>query len=114
MSVATMSGRTIKAAPDHPFFDAARLDRGWRSRSWKDYVGIPRVDEEFGDSSMSPEEARLLGYLVGDGCISQRSLAFVNADREVIEDFMRCAQACGFTQRIRRMTMKRWLLGKSY
>lgn len=91
----TFSGREVRAATDHPFLtptgwvELGKLKAG-------NYVGIPRVEEYPDVGSMSPEEARLLGYLVGDGCVSQRSLCFVNMDREAINDFIKCAEFCGF------------------
>ncbi len=91
----TFNGRSIRAAGDHPFL----TPRGWvklADITPNDYVGVPFVKEDFGNGAMRPEEARLLGYLVGDGCISQRSLAFVNMDADVIDDFIVCASKCGF------------------
>lgn len=93
--VETFNGRSVRSAPDHPFLTPV----GWKAAgelTARDYVGIPHVAEDFGDGSMSAEEARLLGYLVGDGCISQRSLCFVSADDDVIDDFIVCATSCGF------------------
>ena len=95
VKIVTHNGRAVRAAPDHPFL----TPRGWVKAgdlTDQDYVGAPHIAEPFGDGSMTPEEARLLGYLVGDGCISQRSLAYVSADEEAINDFIACAQACGF------------------
>jgi predicted phage terminase large subunit-like protein len=95
IQVGTFSGRNVRTAFDHPFL----TPRGWVSAgdlTLQDYVGAPHRTEDFGDRSMRPEEARLLGYLVGDGCISQRSLAFVNMDRDAIDDFIQCATICGF------------------
>ena len=95
LEISTSNGRKIRAAPDHPFL----TPRGWVAAAdltLRDYLGVPRVREIFGNGMMSPEEARLLGYLVGDGCISQRSLRFVNADQDVLDDFIACAKTCGF------------------
>ena len=95
VQVGTFSGRGVRTAFDHPFL----TPRGWVNAgdlTLQDYVGAPHRTEDFGDKSMRPEEARLLGYLVGDGCISQRSLAFVNMDRDAIDDFIQCATVCGF------------------
>ena len=95
VKITTHNGRSVRSAPDHPFL----TPRGWVKAgdlTDQDYVGAPHITESFGDGSMTPEEARLLGYLVGDGCISHRSLAYVSADEESIEDFIGCAQSCGF------------------
>lgn len=93
--VSTLAGRSVLTAGDHPFL----TPRGWvqaKDLTDRDYVGVPRLEERFGDGSMRPEEARLLGYLVGDGSISQRSLTFTSADRESIDDFIHCATVVGF------------------
>jgi predicted phage terminase large subunit-like protein len=96
LRVSTFGGRETRTAQDHPFL----TPRGWVAAAdlvpGKDYVGTPRVVEEFGDGSMSPEEARLLGYLVGDGSISHRSLSFASGDDESRRDFIYCAASCGF------------------
>lgn len=95
MRVTSWSGRSVLSAPDHPFL----TPRGWVAASdltATDYVALPRVDSIPCVSPMAAEEARLLGYLVGDGCISQRSLAFINMDQETLDDFIACAKACGF------------------
>lgn len=97
--VTTQQGRSVIAAPDHPFLTT----RGWIAagdlKPNGDYVAVPRVDEDMAGKRMSPEEARLLGYLVGDGCISHKSLSFVNMEKEIIDDFIYCAKSCGFYAR---------------
>jgi predicted phage terminase large subunit-like protein len=93
--VKTHNGRAIRAAPDHPFL----TPRGWIGAgdlTDHDYVGSPLHQDHIKNNIVSPEEARLLGYLVGDGCISQRSLCFVNMDQEAIDDFIHCAKTLGF------------------
>ncbi len=93
--VRTFAGRAVRAAPDHPFL----TPRGWIAAGELkpgDYAAVPHRVEPLQEGGMTAEEARLLGYLIGDGCISQRSLAFVNADQEVIDDFIACAKAVGF------------------
>jgi len=95
LKLKTWAGREVKAAEDHPFL----TPDGWvqlKDLKEGNYVGVPRLNDYPDHQTMSPEEARLLGYLVGDGCISQRSLAFVNMDADAIEDFIFCASACGF------------------
>lgn len=97
ITVNTNCGRSVRAAPDHPFLTT----RGWINAgdliAGKDFVGIPRrIDDIEIESSISPEEARFLGYLIGDGGISQRTLRFTNADEDILCDFIHCAKACGF------------------
>lgn len=64
----TKRGRTIAAAPDHPFYTTDR----WRELRYitpGDRVGVvPQFDHlRSGRPTISEETARLLGYLVGDG-----------------------------------------------
>ncbi len=95
VNLKTNGGRSIVAAPNHPFL----TPRGWvevGKLTDHDYVGVPKIIEPIKSDLVSAEEARLLGYLVGDGSISQRSLGFTNMDQEAIDDFIFCAEACGF------------------
>ncbi|MBD2201804.1 hypothetical protein H6G33_10635 [Calothrix sp. FACHB-1219] len=39
------------------------------------------------NNSISKEKARLLGYLIGDGGISQNHIKFTNVSKEIIDDF---------------------------
>jgi predicted phage terminase large subunit-like protein len=93
--VTTFAGREVITAPDHPFL----TPNGWVNAEnlvAGNYVGFPLIKEDFGDKSMSPEEARLLGYLVGDGTTTGRNLHLTNMDEEVIGDFIYCAKTLGF------------------
>ena len=97
LKVCMNSARTVNAAADHPFLTT----RGWVKAEdlvpGSDYCGVPVVQAALTpDKVMSDEEARLLGYLVGDGCVKYRAYTFTSADQESIEDFIRCAAACGF------------------
>ena len=39
---------------------------------------------------MTQELARLLGYMVSEGCMDEHRVRFVNADKEVFDDFLSC------------------------
>lgn len=94
VQVNTFNGAGVVAAPDHPFLttqgwiEAGKLTSG-------QYVGRPHGPDIAGDD-MHPMEARLLGYIVGDGCVSQPHASFVNNDRDTLDDFHACAAYCGF------------------
>lgn len=97
VEVKTFSGRVVKTAPDHPFL----TPRGWipaEELNDHDILGLPHVDYPE-RNLMTPEEARILGYLVGDGCLCQRSVCFVNMDEDVLQDFCVCAESLGFDAR---------------
>jgi ribonucleoside-diphosphate reductase alpha chain len=44
-------------------------------------------------STVTPELARLLGYMVSEGCLDDERFRFCNADQDVFEDFIRCVEA---------------------
>lgn len=93
LKITTTHGRVTRPALDHPYL----TPRGWIQA--KDLVvgdvlgAVTPMEERFGEL-VTPEEARLLGYLVGDGCCTHHC-SFVNAEEDVIADFIRCAQSCG-------------------
>jgi len=98
--VRTGKGRCIRTAPDHPFLTT----RGWVVASdlvSGDVVGAVRPQEEIGTATISEDEARLLGYLVGDGCTKFAQITVTNMDAGVIEDVHRCAKALGFVTKER-------------
>lgn len=96
LQITTNSGRVTHAAPSHPYL----TPQGWvdaQDLRVGDVLAVVNRQQERPQAVGLPaEEARLLGYLVGDGSLTQGTTSFVNADREVIDDFKRCAAACGF------------------
>jgi ribonucleotide reductase alpha subunit len=44
-------------------------------------------------TEMTPELARLLGYMVSEGCMDDERFRFINADEEVFNDFLACVKA---------------------
>lgn len=101
LSVTMNSARTVVAAGDHPFLTT----RGWVNAEDiipnMDYCGVPVIKEKMvPEKVMSDEEARLLGYLVGDGCVKYNaSYSFTSADMDSVADFIRCAASLGFYAR---------------
>jgi len=96
LRIVTNSGRVTHAAPSHPYLTPC----GWvdaKDLSVGDVLAaVNRHEDRPGVRSIQPEEARLLGYLIGDGSLTQATAGFTNADREVIDDFRACATALGF------------------
>jgi hypothetical protein len=139
LRITTQSGRVTHAAPSHPYLAAPShpylaapshpylTPFGWVDagdlRIGDVLAVVNRLEDRPGAAALREEEARLLGYLVGDGSLTQAAPGFTNADPEVIEDFERCAVALGFrTTKIFRKThwrvrlkggvlVKDWLLG---
>jgi len=101
VTVATQKGRSIVAAPDHPFLTAT----GWvlaENLKPGNQLTIPSISDPLVDGEISAEEARLLGYLVGDGSVTVNTTndavdpVFFNSDEEILQDFTHCAKSAGF------------------
>lgn len=96
LKIVTNGGRVTHAAPSHPYL----TPNGWVDAGDLQVGDVLAVVNRHEDRPCAPaipeDEARLLGYLVGDGSLTQATASFVNSDREVIDDFTRCANACGF------------------
>jgi Holliday junction DNA helicase RuvB subunit len=83
--VRTTTGREVVAAPDHPF---------WTTEGWVKAGDLtpddvlanvlrPAIEA---DGTETSDEFRLAGYLIGDGCTSNR-VTFTGGDAAVLDDF---------------------------
>lgn len=100
VEIRTGKGRVVKVAEDHPVLTA----RGWVEAGQVvvgDVLAEVHPKEPSGGATISLEEARFIGYLIGDGCLSQvQAASFTNQDAETLDDFSACAASLGFgTQR---------------
>jgi replicative DNA helicase len=88
VAVSTRNGRCVRATRNHPF---------WTSEGWLTadqlrvgmLLGIPRVltRSPGPPSSLTPDLARFLGYMTGDGfCQRHRGVGFINADPALLAD----------------------------
>ncbi|MGQ9601818.1 MAG: replicative DNA helicase [Candidatus Bipolaricaulia bacterium] len=98
----TSSGREIVATANHPFLTLS----GWRElRELRpgDRLAVPRQLPVFGPKRVPAHQAKLLGYLLGDGTLSRSSVLFTNDDEGLIEDFRACVEAfpCATTRIMR-------------
>lgn len=94
LKISTHSGREIVVAPDHPLLTA----RGWiqaQHLTADDVLAEVHKTESAGTATVSAEESRLLGYLVGDGSVKYSGKGFTNQDPDTITDFRACAAAVG-------------------
>ena len=85
-AVTTQTGRRVEVTGHHPFLTVT----GWQPLHdliVGDAIAVPRAVSIFGKESMDAGRARLLGYFVGDGGVSQGTPAFTNIDPVIIEDF---------------------------
>lgn len=95
LKITTNSGRRIWATPDHHCLTG----RGWQRAEDMmvgDIMAFVTPEEDILEDQMSPEEARLLGYLIGDGSVTQAQTVFTNIDADVLDDFEHCARSIGF------------------
>jgi len=82
--------------PDHKVL----TERGWRlagELARGDRVARPRSFLGFGsDEPVSPDQARLLGYLIGDGYVGGKTpIHFINVQESLLQDVARIAATLG-------------------
>ncbi|MDQ6713014.1 MAG: replicative DNA helicase, partial [Candidatus Dormibacteraeota bacterium] len=85
-AVTTQTGRRIQVTGHHPFMTVS----GWQPLHdlvVGDAIAVPRELPIFGKESIDPQRARLLGYLTGDGGLSQGTPGFTNIDQAIVDDF---------------------------
>ena len=95
LEITTAYGRVLKVAYDHPVLTT----RGWISADQlkeSDTLAVVHPSVDFGTQTTSAEEARILGYLIGDGCVKYSAAQFTNADPETLLDFEQCARTLDF------------------
>ncbi|MEY4294327.1 MAG: Aeromonas phage vB AsaM-56, partial [Pseudomonadota bacterium] len=109
LKIVTNSGRETFAAPTHPYL----TPRGWVNASELrpgDILAVVNREEDRKQPSLiSEDECRFLGYMVGDGS-STHGPSFTNADQDVIDDFIRCAQSLGMIC-TKRSQKTFWIIG---
>ncbi|MEA3349795.1 MAG: replicative DNA helicase, partial [Chloroflexota bacterium] len=84
--VRTALGREIKVTLSHPFLTL----KGWRSLSTLtvgDYIATPRKITVFGDDGEQMYEAKILGYMLGDGSTRGQNPRFTNSNHRLRKDF---------------------------
>lgn len=92
--VQTRLGRSIETTLTHPFLT---LD-GWKPLSnlqVGEKIAIPRIIPVFGKESMRECEVKLLGYLIGDGCLTQSRVSFTNINPLIQDDFIASVREFG-------------------
>lgn len=85
-AVTTQTGRRVEVTGHHPFLTVT----GWQPLHdlvVGDAIAVPRTLNIFGKEAIHPERARLLGYFIGDGGLSQGTPAFTNIDPQIVDDF---------------------------
>ena len=105
LKITTWSGRVIHSSPDHLFLTPF----GWiRAEQLSIETNLAAIvpQQDCLPNLIQPHEARLLGYLIGDGSITHTP-AFTNMDADTLSDFQHCASLMGFSTSIRKLQKNR-------
>ncbi len=92
--VTTRLGRIVDTTATHPFLTM----EGWQALSELavgDAIAVPRRLPVFGQKPMRDCEVKLLGYLIGDGCLRGATPRFINDSLRLQTDFIDLANAFG-------------------
>jgi replicative DNA helicase len=84
--VTTRLGRAIETTLSHPYLTL----EGWQplaNLQVGDKVAVPRKIAVFGNETMAEGAVKLLGYLIGDGCLTKASPTFTNVNPAIQQDF---------------------------
>lgn len=84
--VRTSLGREIKVTQTHPFLTI----RGWLpldELAVGDKIAIPRALPVFGQTDPPSHEAKLLAYMIADGCMTRTNPHFINSNPRLLDEF---------------------------
>ncbi|HEY9747631.1 MAG TPA: DnaB-like helicase N-terminal domain-containing protein, partial [Allocoleopsis sp.] len=84
--VTTRLGRSVETTITHPYMTL----QGWRPLGELqpgDKIAVPRRLEVFGTESLRECQVKLLGYLIGDGCLTRTNRGFTNSNLQLQQDF---------------------------
>lgn len=98
--VTTASGRMLVASDNHPFWATTGWVKAGELRA-DDWVAAPKtMPSMHPGTELSDEAIRLLGYMIGDGSVS--NMSFCKTDPVVLQDVIRCAAVVGENVAVRR------------
>jgi predicted phage terminase large subunit-like protein len=113
--IRTVMGREVRAAYDHPFLTT----RGWvqaGNLQTRDVLAVPNGVETEAPSGLSDEGARMLGYIVGDGNVTNATTSIACnvtcADPVQGADIIHCADSLGFVAQLRGRRQLRYTMSK--
>ena len=92
--ITTRSGRRTEATSNHPFLTPT----GWRELkdlTPGDLIAVPRSLPWFGDRDVAEAEAKLLGYLLGDGCLRGGTPTLTTSSPAIADEAADLAAAFG-------------------
>lgn len=92
--VRTALGREVETTLSHPFLTLA----GWRPLTELkvgDRVAVPRTLPVFGHGDLPDHTVKLLGYLLGDGDLTEACPRFTNGNARIMADFIESTEQFG-------------------
>lgn len=92
--VTTRLGRSIETTATHPYCTPS----GWRplaELAVGQRIAVPRRLPVFGNQYMEECRIKLLAYLLGDGCLVDRSPRFTNSNSRIQADFIAAVESFG-------------------
>ncbi|MEL7339236.1 MAG: LAGLIDADG family homing endonuclease, partial [Bacteroidota bacterium] len=96
LEVQTRTGKRIKVSGNHPFL----TNRGWvkaEDLTLEHWVAVPKNLKADMTSCFDDHEVKLLGYLLGDGCIT-RNISFTSHNPEIMLDVQQILERMGHTE----------------
>ncbi|MGD9889747.1 MAG: replicative DNA helicase [Dehalococcoidia bacterium] len=85
--IRTRLGRCIEVTAQHPLLCVS----GWKTLAdiqVGDHIAVPRRVDAFGSGELPEYQAKILGYLIGDGGLTGSIPMFTNANPAIREDFL--------------------------
>lgn len=104
--VTTGLGREIETTFTHPFLTI----NGWRKLEEirvGEKIAVPRILEIFGKNEMRECELKILGYLLGDGCLTKTSPEFTVEKSHLRKDFAEAVSDFGYVETVQSNTSDR-------
>ncbi len=105
-TVQTRLGRKIETTITHPFLTI----NGWKTLSEikvGERIAVPRVLNIFGSENLRECEVKLLGYLLGDGCLTKSSPEFTVEKTYLRNDFIEAVNEFGGVEAVQSNTADR-------
>ena len=106
--VTTRLGRQIETTITHPYLTI----NGWRKLEELTVgkkIAVPRILNVFGHNEWRECEVKLLGYLLGDGCLTKSSPEFTVGKISLKEDFIEAVGEFGGIEAVQCNTLNRTL-----
>ncbi len=106
--VATKLGRRIETTITHPYLTI----NGWRKLEELkvgDKIAVPRILNVFGQNEWRECEIKILGYLLGGGCLTKNSPEFTVGKIKLKDDFIKAVSAFGEVEAVQSNSFNRTL-----